>query len=107
MYSHEKAVVERISSSLKERYPNDIVSVYVFGSRARGDHTDRSDFDVLVIVRKRSVAIEEAVVATFVEEEMESGLCFDPIIKSLSSFELEKRHHTPFFQNIEREGIAV
>ena len=46
MYSHIKTVLERISSFLKKKYPENIVSVYAFGSRARGDHTEGSDFDV-------------------------------------------------------------
>ena len=107
MYAHEKAALQRISASLRERYPEDILSVYAFGSRARGDHGARSDFDVLVIVRERSLAVEEAVIEAFVDGERQSGLSFDPVIKSLRSFELEKRHHTPFFQNIEQEGIPV
>lgn len=107
MYFHVKAVLERISSSLKKRYPENIVSVYAFGSRVRGDHTGGSDFDILVIVKTRSIAIEEAIINVFVEEEMESGFSFDPVIKTLNSFELEKQHHTPFFEHIQQEGIAV
>ena len=107
MYSHEKKVLERISSSLKRKYPENIVSVYAFGSRVRGDHAEGSDFDVLVIVKKRFIAVEEAIIDAFVEEEMNSGVSFDPVIKTLSSFELEKHHHTPFFENIEQEGITL
>ena len=107
MYSHEKTALERISSSLKKKYPENIVSVYAFGSRVRGDHAEGSDFDILVIVKNRSITVEEAIIDAFVEEEMKSGVSFDPLIKTLSSFELEKQHHTPFFKNIEQEGIAL
>ncbi len=107
MFSHEKTALERISLSLKKKYPKNLVSVYAFGSRVRGDHASGSDFDVLVIVKNRSTEVEDAIVDVFVKEEMKSGLSFDPVIKSLSSFELEKRHHTPFFENIEQEGIPL
>ena len=107
MYSHERAALERISGTLRKRYSDNIISVYAFGSRVRGDHTAGSDFDILVIVRERSVPIEEAIVDAFVEEEMESGLFFDPVIKSLDSYELEKRHHTPFSKSIEQEGVPL
>jgi hypothetical protein len=44
-------------------------------------------------------------VDVFVKEKMKSGLSIDTVTKFLSSFDLEKRHHTPFYENIEREGI--
>ena len=62
MYSHEKTVLERISSSLKRKYPENIVSVYAFGSRVRGDHAEGSDFDVLVNVKNRFIAVEVAII---------------------------------------------
>ena len=52
MYSHEKTVLEK---------EGNIVSVYAFGSRVRGDHAEGSDFDILVIVKNRSIAVEEAI----------------------------------------------
>jgi predicted nucleotidyltransferase len=81
--------------------------MYAFGSRVRGDHMEGSDFDVLVIVHQRTVAIEEAIMEVFVEEEIRSGISFDPVIKTAHSFELEKQLHTPFFENIQKEGIQV
>ena len=107
MYGYFRRVLEKISSSLKIAYPDEIVSVYAFGSRARGDHRGDSDFDVLVVVRNKSVRLEEGIIELFVDEEMKSGISFDPVIKSADSFELEKRYQTPFYQNIVTEGIAV
>ncbi len=107
MYSYEKTALKKITSSLRNIFPEHIVSVYAFGSRVRGDHTEGSDFDVLVIVKNRTIALEEAIIDMFVEEEMNSGVFFDPVIKTLKSFELEKQYHTPFFENIQQEGISV
>ena len=107
MYLHEKTTLERISLALKKRYQDNIVAVYAFGSRVRGDHTAESDFDILVIVNNRSVAIEEGIIEAFIEEEMTSGLSFDIVIKTLESYRREQRYHTPFFENIEREGIPL
>ena len=42
-----------------------------------------------------------------VEEELRSGIPFDPVIKDSASFALERRHHSPFYENVSREGIAV
>lgn len=99
--------LEKITAILKEKYPENILSVIAFGSRVRGDHTENSDFDILVVVKNRSVPIEEGIIDIFVEEEMKTNIFFDPVIKSAESMELEKNHHTPFFENITNEGILI
>jgi len=107
MFSHAESVLKHIARRLRATYPEHILSVIAFGSRVRGDHNEGSDFDVLVVVKNRSIELEEEIMDIFVEEELESGFWFDPLIKSAESFELERRHHSPFYQNLMNEGIAV
>jgi predicted nucleotidyltransferase len=107
MFSHAESVLKRIGTRLKQTYPEHIESVIAFGSRVRGDHREGSDFDILVVVKNRSIEIEEGIMGIFVEEELQSGIYFDPLIKSAESFELEKSHHSPFYRNIMNEGITV
>ena len=107
MYAHTREALRRIRKVLEERIPGRIVSVIAFGSRVRGDHTDESDFDVLVVVRERDTSTEKAIVDVFVDEEQRSGLAFDPVIKDATSFSLEQRHHSPFYENLMREGIQI
>jgi len=107
MYSHAHEALTKINKVLKKKFADILVSMYAFGSRVRGNHTEDSDFDVLVIVTERTPAVESTIIDAFVEEEMRSGLSFDPVIKDIESFELEKRHHTPFYENIQREGILI
>jgi len=107
MYAHERGVLNRITKGLRERFPKRIEGIYVFGSKARGDHGEWSDFDVLVVVKDRNPPIEQAIISLFVEEELLSGLLFTPLIKDLKAFESEKRFNTPFYENLTREGIAL
>ena len=107
MYAHEKKALDAITKSLREQFPERVRGVYVFGSRARGDHGEWSDFDVLIVVKDRDPLIEEAIMNRFVEEEIRSGLIFTPLIKDQKAFESEKRYHTPFYENLTREGITL
>jgi predicted nucleotidyltransferase len=45
---HTRAPLDRLTRELRRRLP-DVVAVYVFGSRARGDATADSDFDLAVL----------------------------------------------------------
>ena len=107
MYAHEKRALNGITKSLREQFPERVRGVYVFGSRARGDHSEWSDFDILVVVKDRDPLIEEAIISSFVDEELRSGLIFTPLIKDQKAFESEKRFNTPFYENLTREGIAL
>jgi len=107
MYTHEKETLKRISSRLRERFHEDIVCVYAFGSRVRGDHDEWSDFDVLVVVKYKKPAIENEIVAIFIEEEGKSGLSFTPLIKDHRAFDLERQYNSPFYNNIKKEGVLM
>jgi|MudIll2142460700_1097286.scaffolds.fasta_scaffold146706_3 predicted nucleotidyltransferase len=105
MFTIEKDVLGRISARLKAGFPERIVAVYAFGSKVRGNHSAWSDFDVLIIVRRRDPLIEHEIIDIFVDEELQSGLIFTPVIKDAKAFEQEKDFHTPFYENILKGGI--
>jgi predicted nucleotidyltransferase len=107
VYPHERRALERIAARLKERFADRITAVYAFGSKVRGSHGAWSDFDVLVIVRDRDPRTEAEVVGIIVDEEIEAGLSFAPVIKDAGSFELERRFQSPFYENIVREGVLL
>ena len=107
MFTHEREGLKAVAQALRERLSDKIVSVHAFGSRVRGNHDEWSDFDLLVIVDGRSPALEEEVVGIIVEEEMKKRLSFAPVVKDIRQFEMEKRFHTPFYENIVKEGVPL
>jgi predicted nucleotidyltransferase len=107
MHRHEKETLQLISQRLKEKLQGKLVIFCVFGSKARGDHDEYSDFDVLVIVKDKTPELEDGIMDVFIEEELKSSIFFTPLIKDFQAFEKERRYNTPFYQNIEREGIML
>lgn len=107
MFAYEKILLQRISDKLRREFPGRIDSVHAFGSRVRGDHDVWSDFDVLVVVKDKDPQLESAIIGIFVDEEMKAGASFSPVIKDRRAFELEKQHHTPFYDAVVREGVPV
>jgi len=107
MFSHDLKSLSLLSSLLRERMGADIESIHVFGSRARGDNDDRSDFDILIVVKDRNPSKEAAIIDTIVDFEMERGLSLTPLLKDAASFALERAHNAPFYRNIQREGVPL
>ncbi len=107
MLPGEKSALEKISTALRKKYPANIEGIFAFGSRVRGDHTEGSDFDVLIVVKERTIDLEEGIIDLVVEEEQKTGFSFDPVIKSSESFHKEKAFHTPFYENFMKEAVPL
>jgi predicted nucleotidyltransferase len=107
MFSHHREALHRIQDSLRSALPNEFSAMFAFGSRVRGSHGPDSDYDILVIVKTKNPRIESAVIDAFLNEEDYSGITFDPVIKSLKSFNMEKKHRTSFYRNVSKEGTKV
>jgi len=107
MHIHDKEALEKITAKMRDRLSDRLVSVQAFGSRVRGNHTQWSDFDVLVVVRDKEPGMEKDIIGIFVDEEMKSGTSFTPVVKDVRAFELEKKYHTPFYENLAKEGVLL
>jgi predicted nucleotidyltransferase len=107
MFPYEKALLQRISDRVRRQFPGRIASVHAFGSRVRGNNDTWSDFDVLVVVKDKDPLLESGIIGIFVEEETPAGASFTPVVKDARAFEMEKKHHTPFYETIIKEGVLV
>lgn len=107
MFSHYKKVLGIVAKRLREKPANDIEAIIAFGSRVRGDHTDRSDFDLLVVAHNLTPARRSEIVGIIFELEMEHEISFSPIIRDAGSFAKEREFNTPFYQNIMDEGVRL
>ena len=63
--------------------------------------------NVLVVVRERTLEVERSIIDLCVEHEQRSGISFDPVIKDVATFDLERQRHTPFYQNVSAESVQV
>lgn len=77
----------------------------LFGSYARGDATEDLDYDVVVIVDKRTEEIREKVLDADVEMMDRYEKLFAAVI--YDEAEWERAQMFPFAWNVNREGIAI
>ncbi len=106
MFTLEKDAIGRATKRLQEVLGDNLVAVTAFGSRARGDFTGESDFDIFIVVKNRDFSVIERVISAFDEEEDRTGVPFSFVIKPLASFEKEKAFNTSFYRNIKKDGVS-
>ena len=88
-------------------YPDEILSITLYGSQARGDAKAESDIDVLVVVRRDAPALRQALTDLAWQVQFEYGVVISDIIRSVEQFNRMRANRFPFYQNIEREGALL
>jgi len=88
-------------------YPDEILSITLYGSQARGDAKTESDIDVLVVVRHDSSALRQALTDLAWQVQFEYSVVISDIIRSIEQYNRMQANRFPFYQNIEREGILL
>ena len=81
--------------------------IILFGSRARGEAHEDSDWDLLILLDKPKIETSDFDRISYPLYELgwQEGEQFSP--KLYTTKEWMKRSFTPFYKNIEKEGIVL
>ncbi|HOU15887.1 MAG TPA: nucleotidyltransferase domain-containing protein [Anaerolineae bacterium] len=82
--------------------------VFLYGSRARGDATPDSDWDLLILLsppinRTKRTRLRHALY----DVELEVGEILNAVVEDADYWVSERNRYSPFYQNVKREGIAL
>ncbi|MBR1774329.1 MAG: nucleotidyltransferase domain-containing protein [Bacteroidales bacterium] len=102
----EQNIFELLKKTANSVVPSDGKAI-LFGSRARGDNRDDSDWDLLVILNKDKLTWEDKnkISDAFYDLELQTGQLMIPIIHTKKFWEQTK--HTIFHKEVERVGIVL
>lgn len=103
----ENAAVAEFKSNITSALGDKIISIKLFGSKARGDETPESDIDLLVEVNERTGRVEDAVYDAAFEANLKYGVFISARIIPSKVLEDPVWSITPFLKNIRREGVLV
>src|SRR5205809_136992 len=92
----EQHALERFKTVLKSLLGDNLMSIRLFGSRARGEGTDESDLDVLIVLREKDRAICRRIVAEALEVDLAYNINLAPTILSVKEYQQNREYQTPF-----------
>ncbi len=96
-------------TEIQNIYGSHLKSVILYGSYARGDYTEDSDIDIMILV---DLANEE--IDSYLDPLSEIGFQYNikydiwimPIVKNIKHFQRWVSAY-PFYQNIQKEGVTL
>lgn len=105
MKKTRESILNAIKNELQKVAPQ--AKAILFGSRARGDYHSDSDWDILILIDKPK--LEPSDFDTISYPLYELGWKLDEKIspKLYTINDWLKRNFTPFYKNVEEEGIAL
>ena len=88
-------------------YRGKIRTIYLFGSRARGDFLPDSDYDLLVVAKEKDFTLKDKIYDVLTDVSLEFNR--DLSMKFFSQAEFERLRTIPsrFVQTVLKEGIKL
>jgi uncharacterized protein len=104
---NERLALEAFVHGLQEQYPEQVVRVVLFGSKARGDSDDESDLDVLVVVDDGDWKFRDAVTLVAFEPMLDYDVVLSPLIVDVDEYDWWQEYHAPIYRHIRSEGVEL
>jgi len=101
----EQKALKEFKELLNKKYPKDIVSIKLFGSKARGDFHKESDVDVMVVLKNenKSKSKKDDIADAAYDLLLKYEVDISPRVYSLKEFNYLNNIPTVFMQIIRKE----
>lgn len=103
--TEDDPVLTAIKDRLHKVLPGSVRQIILFGSRSRGDAGKDSDYDILLLVDKRSGVLEDQVDDIAYEMLDRYGAVVTIFVDEMTTFQREQDE--VLFCNIRREGAVL
>jgi predicted nucleotidyltransferase len=106
MVSIDKSVLSKCKTAVKKLLPD--ADIILFGSRARGQAKEYSDYDLLILVdQKADLKLSEKILDQLYPIELETEAMISFVVQNRNVWNSPLSREMPFHKNIDREGIRV
>ncbi len=99
-------LLPRLKMAIEQVVPD--AEIIVYGSVARGDATEESDIDLLIIVDRERLSFSEETAITYplYDIDLEEQVTISPRVYTRKAW-YGRPFRTPFYVNVMKEGIRL
>ena len=103
----EQLMQEELVEGIKKLLEDDLISIVLYGSVARGTATEESDIDIAIIVKHEfDIELRDKVVELAVDIDLKYDTVLSIVDIDYNKY-LEWQDIMPFYKNIKKEGIVL
>lgn len=102
-------IIRQYAEEIKKLYGNTLTNVILYGSYARGDNTEQSDIDIMILVNSSEDEIKQTtnkVSDIAFDYLMKYGIDISPVIVNQEHFNYWS-DTLPFYRNVQAEGVQL
>lgn len=104
-----KNIMDEYVEAVKDIYGSNLQRIILYGSYARGEATESSDIDIMILVSLDDLSIknysDKLSDITF-DINLDNDLMIMPIVKNEEHFNKWIGAY-PFYRNVEKEGVSL
>jgi len=104
---NERAALNAFVAALHKQYEGQILSVRLFGSKARGDFSTDSDVDVLVLATHDDWKFRQAISFLAADISLAYDLVLAPKVVSLARWEFLKQEGFAIARNVRQDSVIL
>ena len=105
LQKNEREAIVQLANALTEKLEDNLIALYLFGSKARHDFRDGSDIDLLVIVRDLNVDSRWLIRVTAADYSLEYDVLFNTHIYEQQRWNAIVAQEELLWQEVQRDGI--
>ncbi len=107
MSKTERYAIERFGETVKSSLGEEVFKMSVFGSKVRGDNRTKSDIDVLVIVKERTLRVMDQIAEITSDLNIKYDLSISPVVFSEQEYDMNAKMASPFSLAVHEEGLLL
>jgi len=107
MSSALERTIAQLTKTLVENLQDEIESIILYGSVARGEANENSDIDILIITRRGNRELYNKISKIRTKIDLENNTLTTLIQMSKNEIEKYMRFNSPFIENILKEGVTL
>jgi predicted nucleotidyltransferase len=104
---NDRAAITKYIESIRGQFPDRILAVALFGSKARGDADDESDIDLLVLVDAESNEFRSELWHIASDVSLDYYVVISPRVFSQDRWDEIRRIRMPLYREIKADGVPL
>lgn len=104
---NEQAAIQEYVTLISKNFPGRVLSVVLFGSKARGDASSESDIDLLVLVDAESAAFRSQLWRIASDVSLEHNVVLSVRVFAQERWAETQHTRPPLYRAVEAEGVVL